>query len=124
MNVTMQKIAIIIFSFSILGLYFFLLIFIQSLNVCLFIGWRLRKRYFLVKDKDQPKEKQVLSWVSFILTHTNTDQKLFFFFVYSCSVNPVLCSLNLFNSHYYVTLKHSRSCLLYPTTLCLAAQRT
>lgn len=73
MNVTMQKIAIIIFSFSILGLYFFLLIFIQSLNVCLFIGWRLRKRYFLVKDKDQPKEKQVLSWVSFILTHTNTD---------------------------------------------------
>ncbi|XP_051764462.1 PX domain-containing protein kinase-like protein isoform X2 [Ctenopharyngodon idella] len=27
------------------------------------IGWRLRKRYFLVKDKDQPKEKQVLSWV-------------------------------------------------------------
>uniref|UniRef100_A0A8C1RI08 PX domain containing serine/threonine kinase n=1 Tax=Cyprinus carpio TaxID=7962 RepID=A0A8C1RI08_CYPCA len=28
------------------------------------IGWRLRKRYFLVKDKDQPKDKQVLSWVS------------------------------------------------------------
>ncbi|XP_051977819.1 PX domain-containing protein kinase-like protein isoform X2 [Xyrauchen texanus] len=27
------------------------------------IGWRLRKRYFLVKDKEQPKEKQVLSWV-------------------------------------------------------------
>ncbi|XP_039547234.1 PX domain-containing protein kinase-like protein isoform X2 [Pimephales promelas] len=27
------------------------------------IGWRLRKRYFLVKDKDHPKEKQVLSWV-------------------------------------------------------------
>uniref|UniRef100_A0A672KY25 PX domain-containing protein kinase-like protein n=1 Tax=Sinocyclocheilus grahami TaxID=75366 RepID=A0A672KY25_SINGR len=27
------------------------------------IGWRLRKRYFLVKDKDQPKDKQVLSWV-------------------------------------------------------------
>uniref|UniRef100_A0A8C1Y3L3 PX domain-containing protein kinase-like protein n=1 Tax=Cyprinus carpio TaxID=7962 RepID=A0A8C1Y3L3_CYPCA len=26
------------------------------------IGWRLRKRYFLVKDKDQPKDKQVLSW--------------------------------------------------------------
>ncbi|XP_052445167.1 PX domain-containing protein kinase-like protein isoform X2 [Carassius gibelio] len=27
------------------------------------IGWRLKKRYFLVKDKDQPKDKQVLSWV-------------------------------------------------------------
>ncbi|XP_051979938.1 PX domain-containing protein kinase-like protein isoform X2 [Xyrauchen texanus] len=29
------------------------------------IGWRLRKRYCLVKEKDQPKEKQVLSWVDF-----------------------------------------------------------
>ncbi|KTF83722.1 hypothetical protein cypCar_00026966 [Cyprinus carpio] len=28
-----------------------------------YTGWRLRKRYFLVKDKDQPKDKQVLSWV-------------------------------------------------------------
>ncbi|XP_059425140.1 PX domain-containing protein kinase-like protein isoform X2 [Carassius carassius] len=27
------------------------------------IGWRLKKRYFLVKDKDQPKDKQILSWV-------------------------------------------------------------
>lgn len=27
-------------------------------------GWRLRKRYFLVKNKEQPKERQVLSWVS------------------------------------------------------------
>ncbi|KAL6464832.1 hypothetical protein MHYP_G00271490 [Metynnis hypsauchen] len=27
------------------------------------IGWRLRKRYFLVKNKEQPKERQVLSWV-------------------------------------------------------------
>ncbi|KAJ8259881.1 hypothetical protein GJAV_G00174510 [Gymnothorax javanicus] len=27
------------------------------------IGWRLRKRYFLIKDKDQPKERQVLNWV-------------------------------------------------------------
>ncbi|XP_059400046.1 PX domain-containing protein kinase-like protein isoform X5 [Carassius carassius] len=27
------------------------------------IGWRLKKRYFLIKDKDQPKDKQVLSWV-------------------------------------------------------------
>ncbi|KAA0711991.1 PX domain-containing protein kinase-like protein [Triplophysa tibetana] len=26
------------------------------------IGWRIRKRYFLVKDKDQPKDKEVLSW--------------------------------------------------------------
>ncbi|TRY87284.1 hypothetical protein DNTS_022257, partial [Danionella cerebrum] len=28
-----------------------------------YTGWRLRKRYFLVKDKAQPKEKLVLSWV-------------------------------------------------------------
>ncbi|XP_023655405.1 PX domain-containing protein kinase-like protein isoform X1 [Paramormyrops kingsleyae] len=27
------------------------------------IGWRIRKRYFLVKNKEQPKERQVLSWV-------------------------------------------------------------
>ncbi|KAG7478152.1 hypothetical protein MATL_G00077230 [Megalops atlanticus] len=27
------------------------------------IGWRIRKRYFLIKNKDQPKERQVLSWV-------------------------------------------------------------
>uniref|UniRef100_A0A8B9HTG4 PX domain containing serine/threonine kinase like n=1 Tax=Astyanax mexicanus TaxID=7994 RepID=A0A8B9HTG4_ASTMX len=27
------------------------------------IGWRLRKRYFLVKNKEQPKDRQVLSWV-------------------------------------------------------------
>ncbi|XP_064422314.1 PX domain-containing protein kinase-like protein [Latimeria chalumnae] len=26
------------------------------------IGWRIRKRYFLIKNKDQPKERQVLSW--------------------------------------------------------------
>ncbi|TSM44112.1 PX domain-containing protein kinase-like protein [Bagarius yarrelli] len=29
------------------------------------IGWRIRKRYFLVKNKEQPKERQVLSWVDF-----------------------------------------------------------
>lgn len=47
-----------------------------NLLMFFFIGWRLRKRYFLVKDKDQPKDKQVLSWVSFIFrrTHTNTKQ--------------------------------------------------
>ncbi|XP_033097286.1 PX domain-containing protein kinase-like protein [Anneissia japonica] len=28
------------------------------------IGWRLRKSYFLVRPKDQPKVKQVLAWVS------------------------------------------------------------
>uniref|UniRef100_A0A8C1T9V8 PX domain containing serine/threonine kinase n=1 Tax=Cyprinus carpio TaxID=7962 RepID=A0A8C1T9V8_CYPCA len=42
------------------------LLFQNTLNIiskiCLVIGWRLRKRYFLVKDKDQPKDKQVLSW--------------------------------------------------------------
>ncbi|XP_030634527.1 PX domain-containing protein kinase-like protein isoform X4 [Chanos chanos] len=27
------------------------------------IGWRIRKKYFLIKNKDQPKERQVLSWV-------------------------------------------------------------
>ncbi|XP_038666434.1 PX domain-containing protein kinase-like protein isoform X1 [Scyliorhinus canicula] len=26
------------------------------------IGWRLRKRHLLIKSKDQPKERQVLSW--------------------------------------------------------------
>ncbi|XP_062842392.1 PX domain-containing protein kinase-like protein [Trichomycterus rosablanca] len=29
------------------------------------IGWRVRKRHFLVKHKEQPKERQVLSWVDF-----------------------------------------------------------
>uniref|UniRef100_A0AAZ3QSJ4 PX domain containing serine/threonine kinase n=1 Tax=Oncorhynchus tshawytscha TaxID=74940 RepID=A0AAZ3QSJ4_ONCTS len=28
------------------------------------IGWRIRKKYFLIKNKEQPKERQVLSWVS------------------------------------------------------------
>ena len=31
-----------------------------------FSGWRLRKRYFLIKDKTQPKEKFLLSWVSLV----------------------------------------------------------
>ncbi|KAL4655825.1 PX domain-containing protein kinase-like protein isoform X1 [Arapaima gigas] len=26
------------------------------------MGWRIRKRYFLVKNKEQPKERQILSW--------------------------------------------------------------
>ncbi|XP_015203483.1 PX domain-containing protein kinase-like protein isoform X2 [Lepisosteus oculatus] len=26
------------------------------------IGWRIRKRFFLIKNKDQPKERQVLNW--------------------------------------------------------------
>ncbi|KAL2091667.1 hypothetical protein ACEWY4_013930 [Coilia grayii] len=29
------------------------------------IGWRIRKRYFLIKNKEQSKERQVLSWVGF-----------------------------------------------------------
>ena len=28
------------------------------------LGWRIRKEYFLVKNKDQPKNKFILSWVS------------------------------------------------------------
>ncbi|XP_038551566.1 PX domain-containing protein kinase-like protein isoform X1 [Micropterus salmoides] len=27
------------------------------------IGWRIRKKYFLIKNKEQPKEKYLLSWV-------------------------------------------------------------
>uniref|UniRef100_A0A8C5D4Z0 PX domain containing serine/threonine kinase n=1 Tax=Gouania willdenowi TaxID=441366 RepID=A0A8C5D4Z0_GOUWI len=27
------------------------------------IGWRIRKKYFLIKNKDVPKEKHLLSWV-------------------------------------------------------------
>ncbi|XP_037534961.1 PX domain-containing protein kinase-like protein [Nematolebias whitei] len=27
------------------------------------IGWRIRKKYFLIKNKEQPKERYVLSWV-------------------------------------------------------------
>ncbi|XP_017284756.1 PX domain-containing protein kinase-like protein isoform X2 [Kryptolebias marmoratus] len=27
------------------------------------IGWRIRKKYFLIKNKEQPKERHVLSWV-------------------------------------------------------------
>ncbi|KAF7648204.1 hypothetical protein LDENG_00160340, partial [Lucifuga dentata] len=27
------------------------------------IGWRIRKKYFLIRNKEQPKEKHVLSWV-------------------------------------------------------------
>uniref|UniRef100_A0A4W5K6V0 Uncharacterized protein n=1 Tax=Hucho hucho TaxID=62062 RepID=A0A4W5K6V0_9TELE len=34
------------------------------------IGWRIRKKYFLIKSKDQPKERQVLSWVSLLLRST------------------------------------------------------
>uniref|UniRef100_A0A8C6MEU2 PX domain containing serine/threonine kinase like n=1 Tax=Nothobranchius furzeri TaxID=105023 RepID=A0A8C6MEU2_NOTFU len=28
------------------------------------IGWRIRKKYFLVKSKEQPKERYLLSWVN------------------------------------------------------------
>lgn len=31
-------------------------------SVCL--GWRIRKKYFLVRNKEQPKERYLLSWVS------------------------------------------------------------
>lgn len=27
------------------------------------MGWRIRKRYFMIKNKEQPKEKYLLSWV-------------------------------------------------------------
>lgn len=29
-----------------------------------FSGWRIRKKYFLIKNKEQPKERYLLSWVS------------------------------------------------------------
>lgn len=34
-----------------------------QLRVC-FSGWRIRKKYFLIKNKELPKEQYLLSWVS------------------------------------------------------------
>uniref|UniRef100_A0A4W4EVB6 PX domain-containing protein kinase-like protein n=1 Tax=Electrophorus electricus TaxID=8005 RepID=A0A4W4EVB6_ELEEL len=53
------------------------------------MGWRLRKRYFLVKNKEQIKERQVLIWVSCFLG--------FFFLHFKptlmqvCSHHPFIC---------------------------------
>ncbi|CAH1266139.1 PXK [Branchiostoma lanceolatum] len=40
------------------------------------IGWRFRKSYFLIKPKDQPKEKLVLSWCDFGPDKTIDDKDL------------------------------------------------
>lgn len=56
-----------------------------------FTGWRLRKRYFLVKNKEQPKERQVLSWVSSIFT-PNMEMLAQTHFP-STQCNPVLWSI-------------------------------
>jgi len=31
------------------------------------IGWRLKKSFFLIKPKDQPKQRMILSWVCIFL---------------------------------------------------------
>lgn len=41
-------------------------------SVCL--GWRIRKKYFLVKNKEQPKERCLLSWVG--TTWSRTPERL------------------------------------------------
>lgn len=38
-------------------------------SVC-FSGWRIRKKYFLIKNKEQPKERYLLTWVSTIEVST------------------------------------------------------
>ncbi|XP_019627806.1 PREDICTED: PX domain-containing protein kinase-like protein isoform X1 [Branchiostoma belcheri] len=40
------------------------------------VGWRFRKTYFLIKPKDQPKEKLVLSWTDFGPDKTIDDKDL------------------------------------------------
>ncbi|XP_078677609.1 PX domain-containing protein kinase-like protein isoform X2 [Branchiostoma floridae x Branchiostoma belcheri] len=40
------------------------------------VGWRFRKSYFLIKPKDQPKEKLVLSWTDFGPDKTIDDKDL------------------------------------------------
>ncbi|XP_071960342.1 PX domain-containing protein kinase-like protein isoform X2 [Antedon mediterranea] len=40
------------------------------------IGWRLRKSYFMVRPKDQPKVKQVLAWSDFGPDKTLVDKDL------------------------------------------------
>lgn len=35
-----------------------------AFRLCFLSGWRIRKKYFLVKNKEQPKERYLLSWVS------------------------------------------------------------
>lgn len=35
-----------------------------EVGLCFLSGWRIRKKYFLVKNKEQPKERYLLSWVS------------------------------------------------------------
>lgn len=36
----------------------------RSDTLFVFLGWRIRKKYFLIKNKEQPKERYLLSWVS------------------------------------------------------------
>lgn len=40
------------------------------------MGWRIRKKYFMVKNKDQPKEKFLLSWVDLGLDKSLSDKDL------------------------------------------------
>ena len=40
--------------------------YISAMAFYSFAGWRIRKKYFAVKDTTNPKQKYLLSWVSVI----------------------------------------------------------
>uniref|UniRef100_A0A3Q3KRR2 Uncharacterized protein n=1 Tax=Monopterus albus TaxID=43700 RepID=A0A3Q3KRR2_MONAL len=55
------------------------------------IGWRIRKKYFLIKNKEQPKERYLLSWVS-------TIQRQYMFYLLTSGNTSYLCPLLFFST--------------------------
>lgn len=62
------------------------------------MGWRIRKKYFLVRNKEQPKERYLLSWVDLGPHNVLSDKDLQSAMKWLHSVNvPYLCPLSFFS---------------------------
>jgi PX domain-containing protein kinase-like protein len=70
------------------------------------IGWRLRKHYFLVKSRNNPKEEMLLSWVEHGPDKYLEDRDLHGVFksISSLQVSTVISHNTFFNVMYTVTM--------------------
>uniref|UniRef100_A0A8C6NXZ1 PX domain containing serine/threonine kinase like n=1 Tax=Nothobranchius furzeri TaxID=105023 RepID=A0A8C6NXZ1_NOTFU len=63
------------------------------------IGWRIRKKYFLVKSKEQPKERYLLSWVDLGPDEVLSDKDLQSVMKLLTSISsPYFCPLLFFST--------------------------
>lgn len=60
------------------------------------IGWRLRKHYFQVKRRSNPKEELILSWVEYGPDKYLNDKELITVFKGLATLQVLLCSSNIY----------------------------